>query len=102
MEMKAAGRFNDGFTLIEILIAIAIIGVIAVTFMPLFVMSAKTNVTSETTLDSTYLGKDAMELAYELSREINYEDVESELDNKGYTKISENKYRIIMLRGDLK
>jgi prepilin-type N-terminal cleavage/methylation domain-containing protein len=81
-----------GLTLIELILSIAIIGLIAVSFMPLFVMSAKTNSKSETTLDSTYLGKDAMELAYGLSQDISYEKLGDELVGEGYSKISDNEF----------
>ncbi len=75
--MQNIKKTRAGVTLIELILSIAIIGLIVVSFMPLFVMSSKTNSKSETTLDSTYLGKDEMEVAYNLSKNIDYEDLES-------------------------
>ena len=90
--MQNIKKNRAGLTLIELILSIAIIGLIAVSFMPLFVMSAKTNSKSETTLDSTYLGKDAMELAYGLSQDISYEKLGDELVGEGYSKISDNEF----------
>ncbi|MGI6114058.1 MAG: prepilin-type N-terminal cleavage/methylation domain-containing protein [Mahellales bacterium] len=91
--MQKINKSEAGLTFIELIISIAIIGMIAVAFMPLFVMSVKTNNNSETTLDSTYLGKDAMELAYYLSRNVLYENLENELVSRGYSKdISTNTF----------
>lgn len=65
--MRKINKNRPGLTLIELILSIAIIGMIIVSFMPLFVMSAKNNSKADNTLDATYLGKDAMELAYHLS-----------------------------------
>ncbi len=75
---------KTGFTLIELILSIAIIGIILISFIPLFVMSAKTNSSSESSLDSTYLGKDEMERAYEWSRTMDYKDLKEELIKKNY------------------
>lgn len=83
--MQNIKKANAGLTLIELIISIALIGMIVVAFMPLFVMSAKTNIKSEVTLDSTYLGKDAMELAYYLSQNTPYKELEGELVDRGYS-----------------
>lgn len=76
---------HGGYTLIELILSVTLIGLIAVAFIPLFVNSANTNNETETTLDSTYLGKDAMEMAYNLSRTVSYEDLTTELINRGYS-----------------
>lgn len=83
--MQNIKKYRAGLTLIEIILSIAIIGIITVAIIPLFVFSAKTNSKSETTLDSTYLGKDAMELVYHLSKNTPYEDLENELISRGYS-----------------
>lgn len=75
---------ETGLTMIELLISIAVIGIIIVVFIPLFLMSAKTNIRSEVALDSTYLGKDAMELIYNLSQNILYKDLDSKLTDEDY------------------
>jgi type II secretory pathway pseudopilin PulG len=88
--MKKTRNSESGLTLIELIISIALIAMILIAFLPMFIMSAETNTKSETTLDSTYLGKDAMEMAYDLSKnkEIIYEDLDNVLvDEKGYSKI---------------
>jgi type II secretory pathway pseudopilin PulG len=93
--MKKTRNSESGLTLIELIISIALIAMILIAFLPMFIMSAETNTKSETTLDSTYLGKDAMEMAYDLSKnkEIIYEDLDNVLvDEKGYSKESNNAY----------
>ena len=83
---------RDGLTLVEILIAITIIALIAAAFVPLFVLSAKSNVRSETVLDSTYVGRDAMELIYSLSKEVQYDQLADELVSLGYDKLPDNEF----------
>ena len=83
---------RDGLTLVEILIAITIIALIAAAFVPLFVLSAKSNVRSETVLDSTYVGRDAMELIYGLSKEVQYDQLADELVSLGYDKLPDNEF----------
>ncbi|MGI6731032.1 MAG: type II secretion system protein [Anaerovoracaceae bacterium] len=73
--MKQVTKNNAGLTIVELMVSIALIGIILAGFLPLFVMSANTNQRSETTLDSTYMGKDGMEFIYHLSREFPYEDL---------------------------
>ena len=87
-------KCKKGLTLIEIIVSIAIISIIAISFIPLFVMSAKSNANSEISLESTYLGKDAMELAYELSRTIEYGDLEDNLTDKGWYFEEDGKFSI--------
>lgn len=87
--MKDLKENNKGLTLIELIISLAIIGIIAIAFMPLFTMSAKANMKSATMLGSTYSGKDAMEEVYQLSRQVAYDQLGEELKDKGYKKIPE-------------
>lgn len=82
--MPKIGRIRKGMTLIELILTIALIGIIAIGFVPLFAMSAKSNTKSEIVLDSTYLGKDAMELAYNLSKNIPLEDLKNEMVKRGF------------------
>lgn len=100
--MRNIKRTRSGVTLIELILSIALISMIVVVLFSLFVMSSKINIKSEETLDSTYLGKDAMELAYDLSQTIFYDKLEEELVVIGYSfdefnqsfgyKYSDNKY----------
>lgn len=83
--MHIIKKNKSGLTFIELILSIALIGMIIVVFMPLFVISSNANNKSEATLDSTYLGKDAMELVYYLSENIPYEKLEEELLDRGYS-----------------
>ena len=79
---------ESGLTLLEIIIAIAIISMVGLTFMMSFSMSARTNVKARTTLDASYLGKDAMEMIYNNLGKINpysHEEMEFELEKEGYS-----------------
>lgn len=84
--MKNDKQSTAGVTLVELILSMAIIGMIVVAFMAIFVASAKNNVKSQLTLDSTYLGKDAMEFAYDLSLTVAYADLETKLIECGYIK----------------
>lgn len=91
--MKIATKTNAGLTLIEMILAIAIMGILTITFIPLFVMSANTNDRSEVTLDATYLGIDVMELVYDLSKTVPYDDLSNKLVNEiGFIQLSGNVY----------
>lgn len=72
------------------MLSLAIILMIAVASLPLFTLSAKTNLRSEATLNYTYLGNDAMELICNLSRKINFEELENEMCKEGFIKDSLN------------
>lgn len=82
--MKEIKKSRKGLTLVELVLSIAILGIIFIGFMPLFILSAKTNNQSQATLTSTYLGKDTMELVYHLSETLPYERLGEELKKKGY------------------
>lgn len=86
IKVKRITNQNKGLTLVEMILAIALISIITVSFLTLFVMSSQINRKSEMALDSTYLGKDAMELVYQLSKSEEYKELEDELENKGYIK----------------
>ena len=82
---------NKGLTLLEVIISIAIIGIISTVTIPLFTMAIKSNSMSKSRLESTYTGMEAMELAYHLSKKIDFNDLEKELtENYDYTKDSLN------------
>jgi prepilin-type N-terminal cleavage/methylation domain-containing protein len=67
-EMFNKSVFSEkGVTLIEILVSIVILSIIVVTFLSMYVQSAKTNRISENILDSTYIAQTQMENIYNLS-----------------------------------
>lgn len=91
--MKNIIKKRQGLSLLEIILTIAIIGIISVTFMPLFVMSSNINNKAEVALDSIYIGKDIMEKINYLSETIPYNELEDTLIyEEGYTRISDNIY----------
>ena len=83
---------KKGLTLVELVITIALIGVIAVVFMPLFLLSAKTNTQSEDKLTATYLGKDAMEMVYRISQKTKFEELKVDSFDSGYESLGDNLY----------
>lgn len=91
--MKNIKNARIGVTLIELIISIAIIGIIIVSFLPLFTMSAKTNSRSEATLDSTYVGRDTMELIYSLIKKNKNEDFDDLLEYLDGKIKEDTKYR---------
>ena len=58
---------NKGLTLIEVIVSIALLGLVVMGFMQLFTVSSIVTSKSEDVLEATYTGKDTMELIYNLS-----------------------------------
>jgi prepilin-type N-terminal cleavage/methylation domain-containing protein len=80
---------NKGFTLIEIQIALVLILIIVTAFMSLFVFSARVNKMSKTSVSSTYIARDNMEMVYNLSKTANIESgINTITIDKGYTSLS--------------
>ena len=78
-------RSQKGITLIEILVAIVILGMIALSFIPLFIQSARTNSHSEEMIDATYVAQSFLEEIYFLSENPDI-NIKNELLNMGYEK----------------
>jgi len=91
---------NKGLTLVEILVSIALLGIIAIAFLPLFQLSAIALNRTEHKLEATYTGKDTMELMYNLSLNTNYNDLEEELISRGYYKDEINNVFIYEIADD--
>lgn len=77
---------DNGLTLVEIIISMALLGLITIALIPLFTTSAMIINRTEYTLEDTYTGKDIMELMYFLSSNTYLEDLESELLSRGLSK----------------
>lgn len=54
-------KSHQGFTLIEVLVSIALIGIVAISIMGLFTTSLQNNNASKLVIESTVLAKDIME-----------------------------------------
>ncbi|MDI9477018.1 MAG: type II secretion system protein [Natronincolaceae bacterium] len=88
---------KKGLTLIEVILSLAILGIIIVPFLNIFVFSTVTNRKSENILDATYVAQNIMEQRYAESKNENeipeseeYPDpfgvgywVEETIDNEG-------------------
>lgn len=81
---------NSGFTLVEILIAMAVLAIVIVPLMNLFVSSLQLNMTSKKRMNATVLGEDMMEAVKnntieELAYKFSYPDVDivTETDAEG-------------------
>ncbi|MDQ0430532.1 Tfp pilus assembly protein PilV [Planomicrobium stackebrandtii] len=66
--MKKILEAEKGLTLIEVLASTVLITLILVSFFTLFAQGAKTNITSENIVDSTYLAQKEMESIIALSK----------------------------------
>ncbi|MCC3356545.1 hypothetical protein [Bacillus sp. REN16] len=97
---------EKGISLIEILISIVLLSIIVVSFLTMFVQSAKTNKISEDTLVATYLAQDTMECIYNSSKTSSFNSVKVKGDctpkNDGYdTTISivkeEDLYKVLVV-----
>lgn len=89
-------RAEAGLTVVEVILSLAIIGMIVVVFVPIFTMSAKTNEKSKVTLEATYIGQKAMEEIYSLiSKSSSYEELKGRLEAKGYDLISDEDKEVV-------
>jgi type II secretory pathway pseudopilin PulG len=86
--IKRSVASKKGLTLIEIIISFALIFIIIIGFMSTFVYSAKVNRMSKTSVNSTYIARDNIEMVYSLSKTLNFEaGINSIETEKGYTSI---------------
>ncbi|WP_084042877.1 type II secretion system protein [Bacillus sp. J37] len=76
-------RSQKGITLIEILVAIVILGIIVVSFIPLFIQSARTISQSEEMIDATYVAQSLLEDIYFISKNSDV-TLQNELIDLGY------------------
>jgi len=65
--LKNLIKSNTGSIFIEILISLILISMVLLTFMSMFVISAKVNRKSKDVLDATYSAQSLMEKLYDLS-----------------------------------
>lgn len=78
---------NKGITLLEIIVSIALLGIILIATIPFFTMAAKMSNVTDNRLEATYVGKDTMELVYNISKTASdYNDFEDALVAEGYVK----------------
>ena len=70
---------NRGMTLIEVVIALAIFGMITVTIYPAFLVLAKMNLLSKANLSSNYIAQDVSETLFHYSQSLEDDDLISEL-----------------------
>lgn len=59
-----------GYTLIELLVSFVLITLLLTTFLMMFAQAAKTNISSEKIVDSTYIAQTEMEKIYGLSKRL--------------------------------
>ena len=70
---------NRGMTLIEVVIALAIFGMITVAIYPAFLVLAKMNLLSKANLSSNYIAQDVSETLFHYSQSLEDDDLISEL-----------------------
>jgi prepilin-type N-terminal cleavage/methylation domain-containing protein len=76
-EINMNSRNAKGFTLVEIIAAIVIIGIIFISFFSIFISSQKVTVASEEIIDATYIAQQAMEETYSITSKSNYLDIQN-------------------------
>lgn len=79
--LKSLIKSNTGSIFVEILISLILISMVLLTFMSMFVTSAKVNRKSRDVLDATYSAQDLMEYLYDLSLSKSLETSLAELQN---------------------
>lgn len=79
--LKSLIKSNTGSIFVEILISLILISMVLLTFMSMFVTSAKVNRKSKDVLDATYSAQNLMEELYDLSLSKSLETSLDELQN---------------------
>ncbi len=79
--LKSLIKSNTGSIFVEILISLILISMVLLTFMSMFVTSAKVNRKSRDVLDATYSAQDLMEELYDLSLSKSLKTTLDELQN---------------------
>lgn len=92
--MRKILNVEKGLTLVEVLASTVLITLLLVSFFTLFAQGAKTNMTSENIMDSTYLAQKEMESIIALSKSPLGETPKSKMDKRYGTGIlsSDNKW----------
>lgn len=88
-------NYRKGISIVEIILSIALIGLIASFLLPMFVLSNKIASSTTNKLHSTYIGENTIENTYQMLRDKDYADVEEELLQLGYEKTSDNTYTLV-------
>lgn len=82
-------RSQKGLTLIEVLVAIVLLGVIVVSFIPLFIQSTRINTQSKDMINATYVAQTLLEDIHFISRESD-DDFKIKLISMGYEEVVNN------------
>ena len=83
---------ESGFSLVEILISIVLLSLLIMTFLLMFLQSAKTNKASEDIVNATYVAQTEMEKIYAVSKTTKFEDRKSEMLKIGYETVDLEKF----------
>ncbi|MFD1066570.1 prepilin-type N-terminal cleavage/methylation domain-containing protein [Oceanobacillus locisalsi] len=90
--MKAKHRLKiiaeSGFTLVETLVSVVLLGLVLTIFLTVFTQSAAINKTSEEVVDASYLAQKEMENLYALSQRTT--DYRTAMEAAGYTEVEED------------
>lgn len=97
---KSFSHMNNqkGMTLVEIIVSIAILSIIIVTFLTFFIQSTKVNNVSKDITDSSYVAQSEMEEIYNLSNTMSYMDTITYLSNAYTVNSSDSNYEYIFTK----
>ncbi|WP_117170453.1 type IV pilus modification PilV family protein [Paraliobacillus sediminis] len=97
---KSFSRINNqkGMTLVEIIVSIAILSIIIVTFLTFFIQSTKVNNVSKDITDSSYVAQTELEEIYHLSNTMSYTDTITYLSNTYNVNNSDSNYDYIFTK----
>lgn len=97
---KSFSQINNqkGMTLVEIIVSIAILSIIIVTFLTFFIQSTKVNNVSKDITDASYVAQSEMEEIYHLSETMSYTDTITYLSNTYHVNSSDSNYEYIFTK----
>ena len=92
--MKKYIASQKGMTLVEILATITILSILVVSFLAIFVQSARSNNISEEVLDATYVAQAEMEKVYNYSSIVSdFNDAKIKITDLNYHNSENNQYK---------
>lgn len=92
VQMDKNSRNQDGLTLVEVIASLALISIIIMGVMAFFSTAVKTNDTTETLLDASYVNQRYMEEIYRLADTVDEPERDQALSDAGWTRKSGGRF----------
>lgn len=90
LPVKSVYSTQKGLTLVEIIISLALLGIITIPILNMFVHSTSTNSKAQNIIEGTYIAQSTMENIYDLSKSYSFSEGLIQLTSTGYVEATIN------------